>query len=63
MGTHGHNDLPAVNTGSLVRELHFKSVYYWSSHHGSAEMNSASIHEDAGLIPGLAQWVKDPVLP
>ena len=43
-------------TGILIR-------YLQSSHCGSVVNEATSIHEDAGLIPGLAQWVKDPALP
>ena len=35
----------------------------WGSHCGAVEMNPTRKYEVVGLIPGLAQWVKDLVLP
>jgi len=49
---------------SPLEEVHscHDNSWLWSLRSGSAVMNPTSIHEDAGSIPGLAQWVRDLVL-
>ena len=42
--------------------LYHQKVENQSLHCGSAVMNPSNIHEDAGSIPGLTPWVKDPVV-
>ena len=39
-----------------------KTRNYGRSHCGRAEMNLNRIHKEASSIPGLAQWVGDPML-
>ena len=46
----------------IIKEHPIKKRSYWSSCCGTAETNSTRIHENEGLIPGLAQRAKDPAL-
>ena len=48
--------MPSLSQGSVSSPLPWG---WWSCHCGSAITNPARNHKGVGLIPGLAQWVKD----
>ena len=52
-----------LKTQILEQKLFVWPIKYRSSHRGTAETKPTRKHEVVGLLPGLAQWVKDLVLP
>ena len=49
--------------GSDGKRYSWFKIHSKSFCHGAAKMNPTRNHEVSGSIPGLTQWVKDPVLP
>ena len=47
----------------LIETLYAIYGFFWSSRHGTAETSPTRNHKVVSSIPGLAQWIKDSVLP
>ena len=66
MSKYHHKNSPLLlkvfSSEILPHELKSNCQGLESSHRGAAEMNPTRNHKVVGSIPGLAQWVKDPVL-
>ena len=52
-----HDSQDMERTQCLPPAEWIKTGGHWSSRSGSGETNPTHIHEDTGLIPGLAPWV------
>ena len=59
-GSHSSKLLTLPALTYFLQNALFKQTRIRSSRCGAAEMNPTRNHEDVGLIPGLAQWIKDP---
>ena len=51
------------STSFIIKEMQIKNTLKRSSCPGAVETNLTRNHQVLGSIPGLDQWVRDPVLP